>query len=137
MGSKLLIAFLLVTNLVTARVALTIYHQQKEARMALQHARQLETARRTAFANLYAHAFYGPLYRKLTKTDIQAADAFFDAHGSLPLDQYCHEVQRWFVDQPKPKNWTAVNELLLVAGTQVGCANYGWPSALEEEDDNG
>lgn len=76
--------------------------------------------RREAFEALENHAWYGRHYARLRAPALGDARAFLEANEGLGKGAFEMALHRAFMDQPKPKQWDIVRELLLAANTQAG-----------------
>lgn len=60
------------------------------------------------FEVLKEHAWLGRSYSKLSKAELAVCQAFVEAkHGDFE-----HDLNRLFLDKPKPKHWKEILELL-------------------------
>jgi len=75
----------------------------------------LKSQRKSNFHKLKTHPFYANLFKKLRVSDYQFAERFFEQYGNLDSNEYAKAVQRAFIDDKPSKNWTTLNELLLVS----------------------
>jgi hypothetical protein len=66
-----------------------------------------------AFKSLKKHAWLGRIYHRLTPAELAIAEAFIALHGSLSATAYEQAIHRMFLDQPKPKHFSEIMELLL------------------------
>jgi hypothetical protein len=82
---------------------------------------RLQCEREDKFLGLKQDAWYHKIIEKFTTEDHRIIRDFFRAHGGLDIGQYERVVQRLFLDKPyKPKNWTSINEVLIVCGKVEG-----------------
>lgn len=75
----------------------------------------LKEKRIEKFHLLATDPWYKNLYRRLRVSDHKFAEKFFAEHGHLDSNEYCMKVQRVFLNNKPSKNWTTLNELLLVS----------------------
>lgn len=61
------------------------------------------------FAN---HAIHGKVVKKLSREEHDACLAFITQHEALTKGEFEHAVNRWMLDQPKPKRWSAMWSLV-------------------------
>lgn len=71
-----------------------------------------------AFQFLAQDTWYGRLYEKLSARDRVDCREFIAANDHLDADNFELAVNRWFIDKPKPKSWTAMAELVSTAGAK-------------------
>lgn len=58
------------------------------------------------------------LFAKLTEADLEQCRAFIRDRSSLDRNDFAKEVNRWMLDQPKPKNYTAMWALVSQANSK-------------------
>jgi hypothetical protein len=85
----------------------------------------METKRLTEFQNLKTHPWHGRLFKKLLVAEVTACEQFIKNNDHLEVNEFEMAVQRMFLDKSaKPKNWTAMNELLVCANTAAYGTGY-------------
>jgi hypothetical protein len=67
------------------------------------------------FYALKNHPMLGRSYKRLTLDEIAICVKFINETEHLNINEYAHLVVRLFLDKPKPKHWTYIEELLMAA----------------------
>lgn len=68
------------------------------------------------FSALEKHPYYGPLIKKLGKSELNLITEFCKNNHSTTRDQFVHLTNRYFLDKPKPKNWQTICDILTAIG---------------------
>ena len=72
--------------------------------------------RHTALIKLPSHPMLGKLFQNLTHDELELVVAFVCQREHLSKDEYMTAVNRWFLDQPKPKHyadmWAIVSQVV-------------------------
>jgi hypothetical protein len=75
--------------------------------------------RRQAFDGYAEHPWLHKSYKKLTAEERALAHRFLSENGALTKDEFILRVNRMFLDRPKPKNFTVIQELLTCANARL------------------
>lgn len=66
----------------------------------------------------YNHPWNHRLFKKISKSDIQIIEDFFNSQNESDKDKYFYNLNRFFLDNPdKPKNWKFISEILSNMGS--------------------
>lgn len=79
----------------------------------------LMSSRIRAFEQFKNHPWLGRVYKRLDKADLELAHGFLSENASLNKAAFESAALRLFLDKPKPKNWTAIEELLVCANSSI------------------
>lgn len=69
------------------------------------------------FESFKEHVIQGKLYRKLSAFERAQCRAFIHDTDHLDDHAYAAKCNRWFLDQPKPENFSTMWALVLQANT--------------------
>lgn len=75
--------------------------------------------RREAFESLRQHPWLGKLFAKLSVQDLELAVQFIDDNAHLEKGEFEMAVNRWLLDQKKPRRYRAILELLSCANSML------------------
>lgn len=76
-------------------------------------------SREYAFKAFKDHPWLSRVYKQLNKSEFDMAIAFIEANDHLAKDAFEQAAVRMFLDKPKPKHWTAIEELLVCANSSL------------------
>lgn len=71
--------------------------------------------RLAAFEGLAEHAWHRRNWKRLSGADREACRAFIRANEALCVQQFEYAANRWLLDQPKPKRFTMMLELVVAS----------------------
>lgn len=74
--------------------------------------------RATKLEQLKTHAWFGRVFKRLSKSELELARSFLQSHDDLAKAEFEFAVNRMFLDKPKPKHWVEILDLL--ANANVG-----------------
>lgn len=77
-----------------------------------------------AFESLKDHAWLGRLWARLTPTELMLCRQFINNRMDLSRGDFETELNRMFLDVPKPKHHTRILELLACANTMANDKGY-------------
>lgn len=66
------------------------------------------TTRLEKFESFSDHVVHGKLYKKLSAIDRETCRIFLRKAEALNADEFTLLVNRWMLDQPKPKNYSTM-----------------------------
>lgn len=71
-------------------------------------------SRKECFDDLAKHPWFGKIYAKLKKPELQLCAEFIAKHDDLDQVKFEHAVNRMFMDMgdKRPKNWALILDLL-------------------------
>lgn len=72
------------------------------------------------FNQLESHGWLGRLFKSLSADERTLARRFIESHAQLSKGEFELAINRMFLYQPKPRNWTKILELLSCANTRAG-----------------
>lgn len=71
------------------------------------------------FCEYSTHPWLKRVVAKLSAADRATALHFVYANGDMDKGRFEFAINRMFLDKPKPKNWTAILELLTCANAAI------------------
>lgn len=69
----------------------------------------------THFIALEHHAFYCTMFKRLKATDLVTVGEIIRTYADLGQFEFNKAMSRHWLDKARPKNWTDLEELLVVA----------------------
>lgn len=75
--------------------------------------------RESAFKSFAAHPWLGRVYKQLSRAEVDIALGFMADNSHLANAAFERAAVRMFLDRPKPKHWTAIEELLICANSAI------------------
>lgn len=57
------------------------------------------------FRKLREHPMIGKDFKKLSQAELTICEIFIQEREGMTNDQFMHDANRWYLDQPKPKNY--------------------------------
>lgn len=73
--------------------------------------------RRNVFDSYKTHAWLKRVYARLNAQELELAHNFIESHATLSKNDFMAASNRMFMDREKPKNYTAIMELISCAGS--------------------
>lgn len=67
------------------------------------------------FKALKTHPWFSKVYKKLSDEDLVFACKFILDNENLNTDEYISKLLKYWLDKPKPKNWTLIEDLLVAS----------------------
>lgn len=65
------------------------------------------------FNKLKLHPIHRNLFKKLSKMELKMCEDFINETESLSIDDFAFKCNRWMLDKPKPKNYSAMWALVM------------------------
>lgn len=69
------------------------------------------------FESFASHPMHGKIMQRLKKEERRLCVEFITQHDHLDSDKFAERVNRWMLDQPKPKNFPIMWALVLQSNT--------------------
>jgi hypothetical protein len=73
-----------------------------------------------ALQQIRNHTLLGSRFARLTQAEVSLMRQFIRINDGLDCLAFEDKVNRMFLDKPKPKNWTIIQEVLCNANSIVG-----------------